>query len=192
MNATAELIQTLKGRLAAFGYREAENHWAGDLHIRTVLATPREPRQLLCAVAHLPPPIRNGEEAAGFVSRLRRGLRRRYPGFPWPRRLGTYTVLLCGHEASERLRGQEGRLIDVSGLHVNVLLGIVVVDVETFESRSDVTWGLIDTGEQFKRIQDAVAHWCRRHRAPRRPGLRGGRVLGAAARPAPISSRPPR
>jgi hypothetical protein len=131
-------------------------------------------------VADLPDDVADADAAAGFVNRIRRQLARRYPGLPWPKRLGTYTVLLCRHEVAGRLGAEAGRLIDYSGLHVNVLLGTVLVDMEAFRAHSDTTWGLIDTGEQFKRIQDAVESWCRRYRRPARLMRKCGRLLSVA------------
>ena len=174
MSGVRDLVETLKGRLAAFGYRECENSEIGDLAFAAVLAASGRRCKLFCAVADLPHDVVDADGAARYVGAIRRELAKAHAGFPWPKRVGTYTVLLGRRELCRRLRGHEGRLIDSDGLHVNVMLGTVLVDVDTHQAHSDTTWGLIDTGDQFREIQAAVEEWCRRRR-------RQGRLAWTAA-----------
>jgi len=181
MSSVRNLVDSLKGRLAAFGYGECENAEIGDLTLAALLAAPGRRGRLFCAVADLPENVADADGAIRFVGGIRRALSRAYAGFPWPKRVGTYTILLGRGEVCRQLRGHEGRLIDSDGLHVNVLLGTVLVDVETHQAHSDTTWGLMDTGDQFRAIQAAVEEWCRQSRRQGRQVWRAaGRILRVA------------
>ena len=182
MSRTRELVEGLQSNLCDLGYTRVDQGRIGDVVFEAVLTTNgRSSRKFACAVVRLPEEIHDVRQAAKFVGRIRRSLQKRYAGgFPWPKRLGTYTVLLGGRDLCERLRDREGLLVDTGGLHVNVMLGTVLVDTETLRTRSDNTWGLLDTGDQFRRIQDAVAAWCRCHRQPVRMRAVAGGVLSVA------------
>jgi len=180
MNRIRELVDTLAGGLAKFGYAASAGTTVGDVECAAVFATPRQSRRLVCAVVDLRDSVSDIEEAERLAADIRRGLSKRYPGFLRPKRLGTFTVLLAGSELCERLAEHRTRLIDSHGKHVNVLLGTVLVDVERFRTCADTIWGLIDTGDQFKRIQDAVESWCAGYRRPRRLFRTHGRALRVA------------
>lgn len=179
MNGIRELVDLLAGRLAKLGYASTDTA-VGDVECTAVFATPRQSTRLVCAVIDLRGSVAGIEEAERLVGDIRRGLSKRYPGFLRPKRLGTFTVLLADGELCARLRGHRTRLIDSHGRHVNVLLGTVLVDVERFRTHADTIWGLIDTGDQFKRIQDAVESWCAGYREPRRLFQTRGRALRVA------------
>lgn len=181
MSRIRELIDGVRQSLAPFGYNDSAAGTIGDVDFMTVLAAPRRSSgKLACAVARIPDDVGCGEEPAHFAERIRRGLARHFPGLPWPKRLGTYTILLGDREQCGRLRDRKGELIDARGLHVNVLLGTVLVDVETFRAYADTTWGLIDTGDQFAHIQKAVEGWCRAHRKPSRMVRTVGQAMSVA------------
>jgi hypothetical protein len=111
---------------------------------------------------------------------LRRGLTGHFHGLPRPKRLGTCTVLLGGQKLCKALEPHKARLVDQRGLHVNVMLSAVLVDTDTFTTRSEITWGLMDVATPFSRIQSAVENWCARDRQPRRMVQTGGRALKIA------------
>ena len=180
MNRIRELVDTLAGRLAKLGYAASAGTTVGEIECTAVFATPKQSRRLVCVVVDLRGNVADIEEAERLVGDIRRGLSKRYPGFLRPKRLGTFTVLLAGSGLCERLREHRTRLIDSHGRHVNVLLGTVLVDVERFRTCADTIWGLIDTGDQFKRIQDAVESWCAGCREPRRLFRMRGRALRVA------------
>jgi len=181
MDATEELVEALRDRLRLCGYGEQA---AGDIDgvdCLAVLHTPASARRTFaCAVARVGDEVRDADAAVAFVGRIRRGLAKRYASFPWLKTVGTYNVLLCGHDLFERLGGHEGRLIDFGDLHVNVLLGVVLIDVETFQARGDTTWGLLDAADQFKHIQAAADEWSRSCRRTRRLDRTTAQVLSVA------------
>ncbi len=179
MNAVGELIKTLRGRLQRGGFGEYAQGSIGEVDFAAVMATPKQSsRRIVCAVAHVSDSEADGG-AAALARSIRRSLSKHLPGLPRPKRLGTFTVLLADHEVCRKLRDQKGEFVDSSGLHVNVLLGTVLVDVDEFRIYSDNVWGLIDAGEQFKRIQDAVEAWCILNRR-RKPAKWGGGLVGVA------------
>jgi hypothetical protein len=159
MELVNQLTKALEGALAVAGFAGPALDGFGGL----VLAAEEKPR-LLCAVAELPETAVGAAGAKAFIQHIRRQLSDRYAGFRWPKRLGTYVVLLAGRGAYEALAGRTGDLIDAGGLHVNVVLGAVLVDTDMFQCRSDNTWGIIDDRGRFRHVQHAVEAWCRARR----------------------------
>jgi len=177
----SELIDGLRDNLAECDFENCSSIIVGDGHHATVIATNgKTSPKLVCAVASLPPEVTGIDEAESFVRTLRRGLTSHFRGFPRPKRLGTCTVLLCGRELSKTLGADKERLIDSRGFHVNVMLGTVLVDTETYTSRSDITWGLMDVAAPFSRIQSVIENWCAKYRRPRRMVPAGRRALKIA------------
>jgi len=181
MDTTLEFAAALKASLRDCGYSEQTEGNIGGVDYAAVLSTPRRsPTKFVCAVAQVPRGVRGPDRVGEFVTGIRRGLARRFVWFPWFNRLGTFTVLLVAHDLFEELRGQEGRFIDQGGMHVNVLLGTVLVDLDTFQTRADYTWDLRGGGEQFRRIHDSVEDWCSRYRRPNRLVWTRGRAVQVA------------
>ncbi len=165
-----EIIEGLSERLGLLGYTGRTAGRIGDVEIAAAFTTDgkRSPK-LACAVAQLPTGVQDVRGAGEFIGKLRKSLAKEYAGgFPWPRKMGTFAVLLVSEDMCERLLGREGTLIDAGSMHVNVMLGAVLVDMDTFRTRSDNTWGVIETGDHFQQIQAVLAEWCRSHRQPKR------------------------
>jgi len=164
MSEVRDLVNTLKVHLAPFGYSECAHSRIGGTDLAAVLAAPKRPRKLLCAIVDLPEGLTDARAAARFVNALRRGLAKQFASFPWPNRLGTYVILLGDHATFESLFPQQAGLTDFPGLQVNSVLGTVLVDAEALRSRADERWDAPDGCEHFEHIQTAVAQWCRRCR----------------------------
>lgn len=184
MPATRELILQLKDCLSACGFGGFHRGPLGRAEGGIACWAPqpaRPKRKTLCAVVPAPPSIADADAAARFVRDLRRTLTRAHPGLPWPKRLATYTVLLADEDLCRNLGGRCDGLIDDGSLHVNVLLGAIVVDLAGFRYLSDTTWGLIDTGDTFARLRATVEQWCQTHRRPVRlaPRPRRRQAVGA-------------
>jgi len=56
------------------------------------------------------------------------------------------------------------RFIDLTGWHVNVILGTVFVDRDQFASSAVSTWGLWYAGKHPAKIKRVVQEWCRQNR----------------------------
>ena len=177
----SELIGDLREHLTECDFSNHTNIIIGQGHNTTVISTNgKTSPKLICAVASIPSGITNAKQAGDFMQTLRRGLTGHFRGFPRPKRLGTCTVLLGGQKLCKALEPHKARLIDQRGLHVNVMLGTVLVDTETFTTRSDITWGLMDVATPFSKIQSTVDNWCAQYRQPQRMVPAGGRTLKIA------------
>ena len=180
MTAKEELAAVLADRLTGCGYGEFVDGETGDVAFTAAAAEPRgRSRKFVCAVVEIPAGVRDMAAAGRALADIRHALTKRHTGFPWLRRLGTFLVVLCRRGLWERLRGQDG-LVDATGLHVNVLLGSVLVDVDAFQPNSDHNLGLLDMGDQFRYIQGAVEDWCRGRRRELRLDRTAGQVLSVA------------
>jgi hypothetical protein len=181
MDAVIDLVEALRRNLWDSGYCRMDEGVIGGVDYAAVLATARRaPPKFVCAVARVPEAVRDYKGAGRFAGGIRKGLAKRYVGFPWLNRLGTYTVLLASREVFDELTGREGQFIDQGGLHVNVMLGTVLVDVDTFRTRSDHTWELLGDGEEFRSIQSAVESWCTQRRRPNRQVWSNHRAVSVA------------
>ncbi|MDP6633898.1 MAG: hypothetical protein QGG42_03295 [Phycisphaerae bacterium] len=177
----SELVTDLRDNLAECDFSNHESIVIGQAPPTTIISTngKRLPK-LICAVASIPSDVTDVKQAADFMQALRRGLTSHFRGFPRPKRLGTCTVLLGGRKVCKALEPHKSRLIDQRGLHVNVMLGTVLVDTDKFTTRSDITWGLMDIATPFSTIQSAVDNWCAKYRNPKRMVQTAGRALKIA------------
>ena len=177
----SELVTDLREHLTQCDFINHESIVIGQGHNTTVISTngTTSPK-LICAVASIPSDITDAKQVGDFMQTVRRGLTSHFRGFPRPKRLGTCTVLLGGRKLCKALEPHKARLIDQRGLHVNVMLGTVLVDTDTFTTRSDITWGLMDVAAPFSKIQSAVDNWCARYRQPQRMVPTAGRALKIA------------
>ena len=177
----SELIGQLKRDLAECDFSNHQSIIIGQSLTTNVISTNgRSLPKLICAVAAIPPDVTDAKQAANFMQTMRRGLTAHFRGFPRPKRLGTCTVLLGDRKTCKALEPHKSRLIDSRGLHVNVMLGTILIDTDTLTTRSDITWGLMDVATPFSKIQSAVDNWCARHRLPKRMIQTAGRSLKIA------------
>jgi len=179
MDTTIELITALGDCLRGKGYSH-QTAGIGQAECRAVFATESAPPRLACVVAAVPNHIQGLADVGTFVGGIRRGLTKQYVGMPWPRRLGTFTILLVDHHLFELCRGQEDRLIDQDSLHVNVMLGTILVDIEAHQTTSQNTWGLLNDADHFQHIRNAVDGWCTKHRRRGLSAWKVGPTIGAA------------
>ena len=177
----SELIGDLRQNLTECGFSNHQSIVIGQGPPATVISTNgTSSPKLICAVASIPPNVTDAKQAAEFMQTLRRGLTGHFRGFPRPKRLGTCSVLLGGRKVCKALEPHKSRLIDQRGLHVNIMFGTVLVDIDTLATRSDITWGLMDVAAPFSTIQSAVDNWCARYRQPARMVPTAGRALKIA------------
>ena len=177
----SELIGDLTEQLTECDFTDQASVVVGAGHPATAISTNgKSLPKFICTVTSLPPDVNDAKSAAAFMQTLRKGLTGAFRGFPRPKRLGTCTVLLGGRQQCKDLAPHKSQLIDQRGMHVNVMLGTVLVDTETFSTRSDVTWGLMDIATPFSRIQTAVDSWCAKYRQPARMTPSTGRALKIA------------
>ena len=158
------LIDLLHRRLLDYGYAEIERQDLGSSLLAVIKTRRRWMVRYVCAIAEVPKSVENVTGVIRYFHQLRKTLTGKYAQFPWWKELGTYSVLMCDASIFADLRGQEARLKDATGLHMNVMLGTVVVNRESLEALSTSTWGLFHSGRHFGAICASVAEWTERTR----------------------------
>jgi len=181
MSNLKELVGELRQRLVEYDFKNHQSIVLGQsLQTDLISTNGKSFPKLVCAVASLPSDITSPSQAENFKQMLRKGLKGVFRGLPRPRRLGSCSILLGDHKTCKALEPHKSLLIDQRGLHVNVMFGTIIVDTDTFATRSDITWGLMDVAEEFSKIQSAVDGWCARYHTPSRMVRTAGRALKIA------------
>ncbi len=159
------LVTRLCNSLREYGYTDRDDSALDSVldtvHFVARIMTPR--RRLVryvCAVLEAPEDLRDVDSAKLFLRLLRSTLSRAYARFPWWKELGTYTVLLCERDVYSELAPHVGQFADKTGLHMNVMLGTVLVDREGFQSTGRPTWGLFHSAKHYGAISATVTQWC--------------------------------
>ncbi len=153
-----QLVELLEKNLEEYGYSKRIDGPISNVPFIAVMATSRLRglgAKYLNAIVDVPDDITTVTETKQFFSMIRKALVIKY----WML-LGTYLVLLCKPNLYEKLRGLEKEFKDLSGAHLNVMLGTVLINKETFENSCDKTWGLFYSGIHFERIRTTVVEWC--------------------------------
>ena len=159
-----ELTVLLQCSLAEYGYTEVAEGPADDVPFVVRIMTPAETKpQYVCAVVQAPPDVTDIEQGRALLERVRESVTGQEPPAGWKDR-GTYVVLLCSHALYEELSGHEGTLLDRTGLHKSVLLGICLLDTEALESSGASTWGLFHSGKHYGAMKASVVYWCNTQR----------------------------
>ena len=117
----------------------------------------------LCVVLDLPSDISDAKDLSIFFRKIRNSLTKKYAKFPYWKELGTFSIILCDNSNYERLKNKIDKLKDISGFHMNVMLGTFLVNIDKLEYSETKTWGLIFSGERYKLIQQALTNWTNRN-----------------------------
>ena len=104
----------------------------------------------------------DSEELTSFMEQIRGALTTKYARFPYWKSLGTFTALLCRSAQYEEFRHAIPRLKDLSGFHINVMLGTCLVDVDDGRNAGEPTWGLYYSGKHYGALRAAISEWCER------------------------------
>ena len=70
----------------------------------------------------------------------------------------SFLILICQHDLFEKSRGIENKLKDKTGLHLNLIQGVLLIDSETFDVISDYTRPAQHKAE-FMSILETVTKW---------------------------------
>ncbi len=117
----------------------------------------------LCVVLDLPNDISDAKDLSIFFRKIRNSLTKKYAKFPYWKELGTFSIILCDNSNYERLKDKVYKLKDTSGLHMNVMLGTFLVNIDKIEYSETKTWGLIFSGDKYKLIKQALTNWTDRN-----------------------------
>jgi hypothetical protein len=131
----------------------------------------------LCGVFLLPDDCKTPTQLKKICGAIRRSLSERYARFPYWKELGTYLVLICGSELFQAMKNQMAEFKDNTGLHVNVMLGIVLVDKDECVCSSESSWGLYYSGKHFDAISASANHWSKTKRSEQASSSNGGIAL---------------
>lgn len=113
----------------------------------------------LCVVLDLPNNILDDKDLSIFFRKIRNLLTKKYAKFPYWKELGTFSVILCDNSNYERLKNKIDKMKDISGLHMNVMLGTFLVNIDKLEYSQTKTWGLVFSGVKHKLINQALKEW---------------------------------
>lgn len=167
--AHADLVERLAQALREYAYVEVKPGPLGGIAFVARIQTPRLGSRLLggvryvCAVVEAPADLRDVEGARDFVESIRHVLAEGPPRAAF-KSMGTYVVLLCPRPVFEALDGHEAAFLDRTGLHRNTLLGVVLADLDRFDSAGACTWGLLYSGRHYGAIRATVLYWCDQHK----------------------------
>ncbi len=162
MTTYSDLIADLRKQLAEYKYSEfQEIQMPGTGTIHAIMTPRRGMVRYVCALHEIPPDVTNVAKLAEVFDRIRNQLFVQYALFPWWKELGTFLVLLCSHEQYEQLAVHTDEFKDHSGLHGNIMLGTILIDLERLQSSADATWGLFYSGKHFAAIVRTVRDWCK-------------------------------
>jgi len=160
-----DLVDSVRDSLAQYQYTEPCDILSIEGVEGVVLATRRRLTvRYLCGVFCLPEGFDTVGQAKTLFGAIRNGFTKRYARFPYWKELGTYLVWICSSGLFDDAQGRMGHFKDKTGLHMNVMLGMVLVDREKFTTSTDCTWGLAYSGKHFRAIGAAVSEWCERQR----------------------------
>jgi hypothetical protein len=161
-----DLAESIRDNLAQYNYSEpCEAHSVEGVE-GFVLATPRRwMTRYLCGVFTLPEGLDHPRQAKQFFEATRKSFTKRYVQFPYWKELGTYLVWICESDIFEAMEGGMTQLKDKTGLHMNVMLGTVLVDRQELVTSAEAAWGLYYSGKHFGAISASVNEWCKRVRA---------------------------
>lgn len=117
----------------------------------------------LCVVLDLPNDISEYKDLSMFFRKTRNSLTKKYAKFPYWKELGTFSIILCDNSNYTRLKNKINKLKDISGFHMNVMLGTFLVNIEKLEYSETKTWGLIFSGVKHRLIKQALTDWINRN-----------------------------
>ena len=105
----------------------------------------------IAAVVAVPDTITDGAKLKAFFQDIRREINSRFVGFAAYKSSHSFIVLVCPHNLFTSSSGIASELKDRSGLHMNIIQGVILADSETKEVTGDYT-----RPAQHKREYEAV------------------------------------
>lgn len=150
-----KIVDGIAQALSQFDF--SERH---DQVTDTIVGVVKKPWSGLCrllgghgisAVVVVPESVTECSGLKAFFGGVRREINARYVGFAAYKSSHSFIVLVCPHALFTACSGIASRLKDRTGLHVNIIQGVILVDGETGEVSGDYT-----RPAQYKREYEAV------------------------------------
>ncbi len=129
--------------LGQFKFTEAHNNVTKD--IVTVLKKSWNPLRRfvgghgIAATVVVPPSVTDRAGLKTFFQGIRKEINSRFVGFGAYKSSHSFIVLVCPHSVFATCSGVASELKDRSGLHMNIIQGVILVDCETREVTGDYT-----------------------------------------------------
>jgi len=165
MSKYTELVEILRGHLLEYGYTEFGQGLIDNVDFVVIIKPLRQrPVRYLCVIVEVPDSIQGMNDMKNFFGAIRRSLTREYAKSSWFKGLCTFSVLLCSHKLYRLVLKEKQVFKDMTGFHMNVMLGTCFIDKDTFENFGYSTWGLFHSGKHFGAIRTAVREYCERCR----------------------------
>jgi len=105
----------------------------------------------ISAVVVVPESVTGRTELKAFFQTVRKDINANFVGFAAYKSSHSFVVLVCPHSLFTVCSGVASELKDRSGLHMNIIQGVVLIDVETKEVAGDYT-----RPAQHKREYEAI------------------------------------
>lgn len=164
MEKYSELFDSLKKTLSRHNFTESvkefedENQIVGITKTHFTLLNGLFGGRGLCALVRVPNEIKEQNGLISFFAEVRKWLNSKFVSFPWFKSMHSFLILVCQHDLFEKSRGIENRLKDKTGLHMNLIQGVILIDSETFDVISDYTRPAQHKVE-FMSILETVTKW---------------------------------
>lgn len=119
----------------------------------------------ICLLADLPDGFANTDNHADLDRALalrleiRIALAMRYARFPYWKEAGAFLLWTCDTATFNVLSGHIHRFTDNTGLHSVCMLGLVLLDRDTYRTVANTSWGLYASGTHARAIEHAVERW---------------------------------
>ncbi len=145
-------------------FKDFDESIESDVRIHRIYKTERNLGvRTLCVVLDLPNDISDEKDLYIFFRKIRNSLTKKYAKFPYWKELGIISIILCDNSNYERLKNKINKLKDASGLHMNVMLGTFLVNIEKLEYTETKTWGLVFSGIKHRLIKQTLTDWTNRN-----------------------------
>jgi hypothetical protein len=161
MNYDQSLIYSIEENLEPYNYIDHQQIYIDKEISAVIIATPRLwATRYICIITDIPKNTENISDANIFFSKLRKKLISKYAKFPFFKELGSFNVVLCEEHIFRMLSKSLSSFVHKTGLHINVMLGIILINKNSFEFVFDSTWGLYYSRKHFKSILKGVKSYC--------------------------------
>lgn len=155
------LNKSLMEGLQQYKYTEYYQGNFYNVDYLSIVATPRRfTSRYICSVTSLPQDVRNLDQASVFFEQIRKSLKNEYAKFPYFKEIGTYSIVLCTDDMYKTVSEHLEMFVDNNGMHMNVMLGTIFINTNTYDCMSKSTWGLYYSGKHFQTMIDIVLSWC--------------------------------
>ena len=138
-----EVVESVARELAQFNFGERHNNVTSN--IAGVVKKSWNPLRRvfgghgIAAVVIVPESVTDLVGLKAFFHDVRNEVNSRFVGFAAYKSSYSFIVLLCPHSLLTACSGVASELKDRSGLHMNIIQGVIVVDAETREVAGDYT-----------------------------------------------------